>query len=85
MQIQYAIVGSNCQDTYGDMMKKLRKIGFFGCQQVAKNKRGRPQKTYIDQLIEGTGLKVEELKTFMANREEWKSFINSTLMKRFDQ
>ena len=50
-----------------------------------KNKRGRPQKTYIDQLIEETGLQMKELKTLMANREEWKSFINSSFPKRFDQ
>ena len=50
-----------------------------------KNKRGRPQKTYIDQPIEDTGLQMEELKTLMANREEWKSFININFPKRFDQ
>ena len=66
-------------------MKKLRTIFFFRCQQMEKNKRGRPQKTYIDQLIEDTGLQMEELKTLMANREEWKSFINSNFPKRFDQ
>ena len=49
-----------------------------------KNKRGRPQKTYIDQLIENTGLQMEELKILMANREEGKSFINSNFPKRFD-
>ena len=42
-----------------------------------KNKRGRPQKLYIDQLIEDTGLQMEELKTFETLKEEWKSFINS--------
>ena len=66
-------------------MKKLRTIFFFGCQQMEKNKRGRPQKTYIDQLIEDTGLQMKKLKTLMANREEWKSFINSNFPKRFDQ
>ena len=50
-----------------------------------KNKRGRPQKTYIDQLIEDAVLQMEELKTLMANREERKSFINSDFPKRFDQ
>ena len=50
-----------------------------------KSKRGRSQKTYIDQLIEDTGLQMEELKTLMANREERKSFINSNFPKRFDQ
>ena len=50
-----------------------------------KKKRGRPQKTYIYQLIEDTGLQTEELKTLMANREEWKSFINSSFPKKFDQ
>ena len=44
---------------------------------TGKNKRGRPQKTYIDQLIEDTGLQMEELKTFETLKEEWKSFINS--------
>ena len=50
-----------------------------------KNKRGRPQKAYIDELIEDTDLQMEEHKTLMANREEWKSFINSNFPKRFDQ
>ena len=50
-----------------------------------KNKRGKPQKAYIDQLVEDTGLQMEELKTLMANREECKSFINSNFPKRFDQ
>ena len=50
-----------------------------------KKQIGRPQKTYIDQLIEDTGLQMEELKTLMAKREEWKSFINSILPKRFNQ
>ena len=50
-----------------------------------KNKRRRPQKTYIDQPIEDTGLQMDELKTLMAKREEWKSFINSNLPKRYDQ
>ena len=50
-----------------------------------KNKRGRPQKTYIEQIIEDTGLEMEGLKTLMANREEWKSFINNNFPKRSDQ
>ena len=40
---------------------------------------------HIDLLIEDTGLQMEELITLMANREEWKSFINSNFPKRFDQ
>ena len=36
-------------------------------------------------LIEDTGLHMEELRTFMANRQEWKSFINSNCPQRFDQ
>ena len=50
-----------------------------------KNKRRRPQKIYIDQLIEDTGLQIEELKILMANREEWKLFIKSNFPKKFDQ
>ena len=50
-----------------------------------KNKRGKPQKAYIDQLIEDADLQMEERKTLMANRGEWKSFINSNFPKRFDQ
>ena len=50
-----------------------------------KNKRGRSQKTFIDQLIEETGLQMEERKILMANREEWKSLINSNFLRRFDQ
>ena len=49
----------------------------FWIPENKKHKRGRPQKTYIDQVIEDTGLQMEELKTLMANREEWKSFTNS--------
>ena len=61
-------------------MKKLRTICFFGCHKIEKQK-----KTYIDLFIEDTGLQMEELKTLMANREEWKSFINSNFPKRFNQ
>ena len=50
-----------------------------------KNKRGRSQETYINQFIEDAGLQMKELKTLMANREEWKPFINSNFSKRFDQ
>ena len=50
-----------------------------------KTRRGRPQKTYIDQFIEDAGLQMEELKTLMVNREEWKSFIKINFPKRFDQ
>ena len=50
-----------------------------------KNKRGRPQKTCIDQLIEETGIQLEVRKTLMANREEWKSLINSNFPKRLNQ
>ena len=57
----------------------------FWMPTTGKNKRGRPQKTYIDQLIEDAGLQMEELKTLVANREERKSFINSDFPKRFDQ
>ena len=57
----------------------------FWMPTTRKNKRGRPQKTYIDQLIEDAVLQMEELKTLMANREERKSFINSDFPKRFDQ
>ena len=48
-----------------------------------KNKRGRPQKTYIDQLIEVL-LQMKELKILIPNIEEWKSFINSNIPKRFN-
>ena len=58
---------------------------FFWMPANGKNKRGRPQKEYIDQLTEDTDLQMEELKTLMANKEEWKSFINSNFPKRFDQ
>ena len=49
----------------------------FWIPENKKHKRGRPQKTYIDQVIEDTGLQMEELKTLMANREGWESFTNS--------
>ena len=78
------IVGSNFQDTYGDMMKKLRTTCFFGCQQMEETKRGRSQKTYIHQLIEDTGLQMEKRKILMVNREQWKSFIHSSFSTRFD-
>ena len=65
-------------------MKKLRTICFFGCQQMEKtNKEG--QRKHIDQLIEDTRLQMEELKTLMANREQWKSFSNSNFPKIIDQ
>ena len=42
-----------------------------------KNNRGRPQKT--------DGLQREEPKSLMANSEDWKSFINSNVLRRFNQ
>ena len=58
---------------------------FFLMPTNGKNKRRRPQKRYIDQLIENTGLQMEEIKILMANREEWKSVINSNFPNRFYQ
>ena len=58
------------------MMKKL----------FTKNdKRERPQKTYIDQLIEDTRLQMEELKTLMAHTKQRELLININFPKRFDQ
>ena len=37
-----------------------------------KRSRGRPRKSYIDQLKEDTMLKIEELLTAMNDRNEWK-------------
>ena len=37
-----------------------------------KRSRGRPRKSYIDQLKEDTMLKIEELPTAMNDRNEWK-------------
>ena len=49
------------------------------------NKRERPQKTYIDQLIEDTRLQMEELKTLMAHTKQRELLININFPKRFDQ
>ena len=57
----------------------------FWMQTNGKNKRGRPQKTHIDQFIEDTGLQMEERKTLIANRQELKLFINSNFPTRFNQ
>ena len=62
------------------MMKKLCTTCFFGWQQMEKTKEEGHRK-HIDQLIENTGLQMEELKTLMTNREEWKSFINSIFQR----
>ena len=49
------------------------------------NKRERPQKTYIDQLIEDMRLQMEELKTLMAHTKQRELLININFPKRFDQ
>ena len=49
-----------------------------------KNKRGRPSKTFINQLCDDTDLDVPEIKNLMLDRELWKSFIHG-IPKRFDQ
>ena len=36
-------------------------------------KRGRPRKTYIDQMTQDTGCQADELKTAMTDREGWRS------------
>ena len=39
-------------------------------------KRGRPSKTYIDQLIDDTNLKIiEDMKTMMEDKEGWKNHV----------
>ena len=48
-----------------------------------KQKRKAAENIYY-LTYEHRGLQTEELKTLMANREEWKSFINSNFPKRFD-
>ena len=65
-------------------MKKLCTTCFLGCQKMEKTKEEGYRK-HIDQLIEDTGLQMEELQTLMTNREDWKSFINSNFLKRFNQ
>ena len=42
-----------------------------------KNKKGRPYKTYIDQIKDDTNLPVNEIKSYMENRPRWKEFIKS--------
>ena len=42
------------------------------CLNIFKRSRGRPRKSYIDQLKEDTMLKIEELPTAMNDRNEWK-------------
>ena len=54
-------------------------------QRVANKELYGDLRKIIDQLIEDTGLQMEEVKTLVANREKWKSFINSSFLKRFDQ
>ena len=85
LQKQNAIVGQNFQDTWRHDEEFMHNL-LFWMPTNEKNKRGRPQKLYIDQLIEDTGLQMEELKTLMANKEEWKSFISSNFPSEwFDQ
>ena len=71
LQKQYAIVGKKFS---GHIWRHDQEIAhsllFWLPTNGKKNKRGRPQKTYIDQLIEDTGLQMEELKTLMENTEE---------------
>lgn len=42
-----------------------------------KRSRGRPAKTYIDQLVEDTGLEREDLQKAMEDRTTWKGVIRS--------
>ena len=84
LQKQYAIVGYNFQDTYRDMVEKLCTICFFGCQKM-ENSKEEGHRKHILTLIEDTWLHMEEFRTFMANRQEWRSFINSNCPRRFDQ
>ena len=39
--------------------------------------RGRPSKTYIDQLADDNGCEIEDLPTLMADRERWKEIVNT--------
>ena len=85
LQKKNAIVGQNFQDTWRHDEEFMHNL-LFWMPTNEKNKRGRPQKLYIDQLIEDTGLQMEELKNLMADKEEWKSFISSNFPSEwFDQ
>ena len=42
-----------------------------------KRSRGRSRKTYIDQLAEDSGCRVEDLATVMIDREEWRERVSS--------
>ena len=41
-----------------------------------RRSRGRPAKTFVDQLIEDTSCNYEELPNAMMNREEWRVRVN---------
>ena len=42
-----------------------------------ERKRGRPRKTYVDQLMEDTLCNVNELKTAMDDKDEWKKRVKN--------
>ena len=42
-----------------------------------QRKPGRPNKTYTAQLREDSGCTIDELKTLMGNRDEWKKMCHA--------
>ena len=48
---------------------------------LGKRKRGRPATTYVDQLRNDTGLRTEDLKKIMADREEWRKLVNGVRVR----
>ncbi len=55
--------------------KEIAKDLLFWEPSTGKRRRGRPAKTYIEQICEDSGLTVEELKTKMGDREGWRKFV----------
>lgn len=47
-----------------------------------KRGRGRPAITYIDNLVEDTGLQVPEIRSTMSNRELWRDICHDTSRRR---
>ena len=44
-------------------------------------KRGRPARTYVNQLRNDTGLSIAELKNIMGNRKEWMKLVNGVRVR----
>ena len=76
LQTQYANKGYASQAIAGEVKTRLLAMCCYGYPIHGRRSRGRPVKTFVDQLMEDTSCNYKELPNAMMNREEWRVRVN---------